>query len=288
MTLSLAKRCFGTLVLLVASATAALALNIEEGEFQGRPVVILSGPFEYQDEIAFKRTVLSLDNPVVMFDSPGGNLVAGIEIGKAIRLLNLETIVVDGAVCASACGLAWLGGVNRYLTEGAQVGFHAAFIVDDAGEAREVGSGNALVGAYVSQLGLSNSAILYVTSQGPSEMEWVSPDEAERFGLGRFLRTAGPAPGQNPAVAKPSAPIASPRAPQTWRVRAAVSQGYQNVRSGPGTNYPIVFRIPAQVGGITMRRCQRPDPGGGRYDWCEIGFQGQIGWLSSNGIEQER
>ncbi|MGD9918501.1 MAG: SH3 domain-containing protein [Paenirhodobacter sp.] len=70
-------------------------------------------------------------------------------------------------------------------------------------------------------------------------------------------------------------------------MKASVSQGYQNVRSGPGTMYPVLFAIPARSGGIRMIACQRPDAGGGRYDWCQIEWKGQTGWSSVNGFEPE-
>jgi hypothetical protein len=50
---------------------------------------------------------------VIEFNSPGGNLGAGLQIGLAIRELGLATRVPDGKSCASACTYAFLGGVER-------------------------------------------------------------------------------------------------------------------------------------------------------------------------------
>ncbi len=52
-------------------------------------------------------------NPTVYFDSPGGDPLVGVEIALAIRKLGLDTFVPEGAVCASACTIAFLGGVQR-------------------------------------------------------------------------------------------------------------------------------------------------------------------------------
>jgi hypothetical protein len=49
----------------------------------------------------------------IEFDSPGGNLGAGLQLGYAIRELGLATRVPDGKSCASACTYAFLGGLDR-------------------------------------------------------------------------------------------------------------------------------------------------------------------------------
>jgi hypothetical protein len=68
----------------------------------------------------------------VVFNSNAGNLLAGIEIGKTIRLKSFATAVLDGLRCASSCAFAWLGGSPRFMEQGARIGFHAAYI-DSAG-----------------------------------------------------------------------------------------------------------------------------------------------------------
>ena len=55
----------------------------------------------------------------IVFNSDGGNLLAGIEIGKTIRLKSFATAVLDGLRCASACAFAWLGGSPRFMERGA-------------------------------------------------------------------------------------------------------------------------------------------------------------------------
>lgn len=128
------------------------------------------------------KIALEHDRAVVAFDSPGGNLLAGIGIGKAIRLKEFVTAVGEGDECASACGLAWLGGIKRLAHPKARIGFHAAY-VEKEGQASESGSGNALVGAYLNQLGLPQSAIVYLTSAPPSGMQWLPLNEARSYGI---------------------------------------------------------------------------------------------------------
>ena len=88
----------------------------------------------------------------------------------------------DGVQCASACALAWLGGRSRYMSETAHVGFHAVY-VEAEGQAAVSSAGNALVGAYLNQLGMPTSAVIYITEAPPKGMQWLSFADAQRYGI---------------------------------------------------------------------------------------------------------
>src|SRR6476660_6481577 len=83
-------------------------------------VILVVGQLSFGDEKQFVNAALNSENAIVVFQSPGGNLFAGIEIGKAIHLKGFSTIVPDGVQCASACALAWLGGRTRFLSSTAR------------------------------------------------------------------------------------------------------------------------------------------------------------------------
>jgi len=70
--------------------------------------------------------------------------------------------------------MIWVSGSNRYLAPTSWVGFHGAYTVDCAGRASVSGWGNALVGAYLSELGFNEAAIIYMTAAGPSDLYWVN------------------------------------------------------------------------------------------------------------------
>jgi hypothetical protein len=76
-------------------------------------LVAVEGDLEIGDDVKFRTQVGRLTKAVVVFNSRGGNLLAGIEIGKTIRLKSFATAVLDGLRCASACAFAWLGGSPR-------------------------------------------------------------------------------------------------------------------------------------------------------------------------------
>jgi hypothetical protein len=164
----------------------------------GADIIFVVGDLTLGDEKKFVNAALSSGNAIVVFQSPGGNLIAGIEIGKAIHLKGFSTFVPETVQCASACALAWLGGRVRYMSNTARVGFHAVY-VDKGGQAAVSSAGNALVGAYLNQLGLPTSAIIYITNASPQGMQWLNFTDAQNYGIDvrPFNLTALPAAPEN-------------------------------------------------------------------------------------------
>jgi len=80
------------------------------------------------------------------------------------------------------------------MGDGARICFHAAS--RNAGGLRIVSAtGNALVGPYLSQLGLRFDAINYVTKSGPAFMTWLTIADAQRLGF-EVTRLSGSPPGK--------------------------------------------------------------------------------------------
>lgn len=270
-------------LLLMGWASVCPAAQIAATGSGDGAMILITGELVSGDAARFTEAALGNREATVVLASPGGSLQAGIDMGEAARLLDMRTMVPDDAVCASACALAWLGGTRRIMGKGAQIGFHAAYRVTEQGGASVSSMGNALVGGYLNKLGLSDQAIFYITRSDPAAMQWLSEEDALRLGIS--VRKSGAALAGSQSLGTPAPRPAEPRV--TWAVKPYVSKGYQNIRAGPGTMHAVVFRIPAREGGITVGRCRRPDPGGGRYDWCYVTWRGQSGWSSINGLEQE-
>jgi hypothetical protein len=173
--------CIVPLLLSAVGPAAAATINVKHPE-NAAPVVVVTGEFEFSDIDAFSAAVDRLPSATVSFASEGGALLAGIRIGTLIREKRFATLVPDGAVCASACAVAWLGGANRFVGKGASVGFHAAYVLR-AGVMAESGPGNAVLGAYLGRIGLSEEAIRYVTDAEPSTIHWMSMIEAAEHGI---------------------------------------------------------------------------------------------------------
>jgi hypothetical protein len=66
----------------------------------------------------------------VYLDSPGGDLFAGLELGRTLHAAKLEAIVTQDSQCQSACALAFLGGVSRqFQAKPDQIGFHRQYYI---------------------------------------------------------------------------------------------------------------------------------------------------------------
>ena len=187
------------LVALTVAKAADIVVKPLEG---GSTLIAIDGELDLSDIDSFraKAEPLPVGRTTVEFRSKGGKLLAGIRIGAQIRAKKFNTVVPDGAQCASACALAWLGGARRFVGEQSNVGFHTAYILKTGGPA-ESGPGNAILGAYLNQLGLSEDAILYVTYAAPTSVHWMSLEEAAEYGIAvAKLPPTSWSPGANDAV----------------------------------------------------------------------------------------
>jgi hypothetical protein len=206
-------------ILLLAAHTVEAA-NIEVKQVDATSLVMVEGDLELNDIELFRNKVAALSKATVAFRSDGGSLLAGIRIGMLIRVKNFTSIVPEGAQCASACAVAWLGGARRFLGAGSKVGFHAAY-VQKAGGTAESGPGNAVLGAYLDQIGLPEDAIVYITQASPSSMKWLNMEEAAQHGIEvALLPSPDAASTSDPNVA---AGGASPEPPQTSLAGRATS-----------------------------------------------------------------
>ena len=183
-------------IILFAGGAKAASITVEPGKDSDVALVAVVGDLNLGDEDAFRIKTSGLRKALVTFASEGGSAIAGIKIGETIRLRGYSTVVLRGKRCASACAVAWLGGSPRMMEKGAAIGFHAAY--DDAGVS---GPGNALVGAFLSEIGLSENAIYYITKAKPEGMTWLSLSDARAVGIDVELSSPQRAP--NPALAGP-------------------------------------------------------------------------------------
>ncbi len=134
----------------------------------------------------------------IRFNSPGGSLFAGLELGAAIRKHDFDTEVGRTSnfdklpgVCASACAYAFMGGVGRHLEESAKLGVHRFY--DKATinnySAKQFSAGDldttqrifAALVLYVLQMGVKAEVIVLTDQAGPDEVYWISVKEAEKL-----------------------------------------------------------------------------------------------------------
>jgi hypothetical protein len=199
--------CAALAILLLTGVASAARIDVDRAG--DTPTVTVRGTLETNDGKRFADAIAGLTKALVMFSSNGGDLDAGLAIGRAIRQGKFSTAVPAGVQCASACALAWLGGTTRYMANSARIGFHAAY-VEERGGPRESGVGNALVGAYLNGLGLPEAAVIFMTSAAPEEIKWLTMEDARKLGVSVALLTPQIAPGRLPPEPGPTTPRRRP------------------------------------------------------------------------------
>jgi hypothetical protein len=96
--------------------------------------LMVRGAFNGNEILRFKSAVAEIEpgkRIIAVLESPGGSVVQGEALGRFFHDAKIPTLVLAGAVCASACTYAFLGGRDpvtgnplRILASGARLGFH--------------------------------------------------------------------------------------------------------------------------------------------------------------------
>lgn len=207
---------------LLATATAHAA-SIEYGsKVDGLNLITITGQIEEGDADKFNQVIAQLPGrSIVALESPGGVLIDGLNLGLAIHRHNFDTAVLPNETCASVCGLMWLAGATRYMADTSKIGFHEAAF----GDGSIAGQGNALIGAYLHEMGLKFDTVAYLTRSTPGEMTWLRPTEANRFGIAYSLFQTNTAQQQPPVQPQYSPPRTVAAEQSSWT--AAYAQGRQ-------------------------------------------------------------
>jgi hypothetical protein len=199
------RMAIAVMLLLPAAADAATIEVIPLKDKRFKSVITVSGKLNLGDQITFRVKVAQAPAPaIITFNSLGGLVAVGIDIGEQIRAKGLPTFVPAAMTCSSACALAWMAGSPRYVL--GRVGFHAAYKSMTDHDVSSIG--NAMAGAYLSKLGMQYPAIAYLTKASPDSMEWMTKSDAVKVGIVFYA--------DDPTVFKatidlPSAEVSMPR-----------------------------------------------------------------------------
>ena len=168
---------FGLVTVLLTAASPLRAATIEvHGEFEP-PVITLDGIVEPKDLAAFQDKARGLSQAVVRLRSIGGSILPAMAIGRELRQLGFSTEVRE--YCNSACSLIWMAGATRYLPPGSRLGFHQPREMNHAVSI----SGVAQEAAYLARLGVTDAAITWAVSAAPTDLRWLTLEDARRFAI---------------------------------------------------------------------------------------------------------
>lgn len=165
--------------------------EIKQGDASGLLKFIAAEDIEYQK--------------LIIINSPGGNVAAAIKLGMLLRKRGMRVIVgktkqgeveyadrpiqfYDAGLCASACVFVLMGGIEREIAEGSQVGVHqfapsADEIASIASTTSSTQSIMAELQGYAIQMGVNPGVLTLASSTTPENMMWLDPRNMEQLNL---------------------------------------------------------------------------------------------------------
>jgi hypothetical protein len=148
-----------------ASPTAEFDIPYQVRVLSGGAVLEISGSFSWALPQNVQAALASAPEVrVVRLESPGGHLLAALQVVEIIQRRGLDTYV--GRLCVSACTVAFLGGRQRWLAPGARLGFHQAYAPGFPSD-----QANGILQTAYRQLGVPPSFIAHVL-QTPHTNVW--------------------------------------------------------------------------------------------------------------------
>ncbi len=234
------------LALLVCAAPHAADINLARGAKGEEDVITVKGDFRLGDENKFRSAALATNKATVYLESKGGKLYPALEIGKMIRIKGFATAVQE-AECASSCAMVWLAGEPRMMSNFTSIGFHTPYVIDKNGKTKSDVTHGALVGSYLTSLGFSQKAVMFVVTAGADEMHWLQKSTADKLGIAVTFTTAAQRrkgyEAFNEGVLARKAPVpANEAAAQLYRQSAVL--GFAGAQNNLGDLYEMGQGVP--------------------------------------------
>jgi hypothetical protein len=260
------------IILIATTAQGALSatITVHAPDGDGRVFVDVVGQINDEDFKTFKERTdqiypIGAGHPnkqmIVTLMSYGGSISPALQIADQIRKRGMSTFVPGDRTCASACAYIWLAGRPRTVGDTPRIGFHAIY---DRTTRQESGTGNAVVGAYLRDLGLGYKAIVSMTRKGPTSVEWLTPDVAKELGV-----TWAPLqpPRAIPIAPKPKLQPGQQPPPQVieaWSkwATSVTSQQLPIATAPASAKQPAIATLPARpvIPGASQQAQQAPPP----------------------------
>ncbi len=175
-------------------------INVCEGKVC--PSFILAeGVIAAETPKAFRIFLTSLKGyyAPVYFNSPGGNLYAGLQLGSLIRKANLDTVIgsdyleetdMDSEkqlparpICFSACAYAFMGGRIRVVSTVGKLGVHQFKSLSGKNTESSTQVTMAVLGNYFDKMGVDRQVLDIAAVTEPQQISLFSVDEAKNLKL---------------------------------------------------------------------------------------------------------
>jgi hypothetical protein len=161
------------------------------GVFRDTTLVYLSGRIDDGAPGRLAKALRGVEGKIaVWLNSPGGNLFAGMQLGRMIRKHGASTHIINPRTllpgeCYSACALAFRGGVDRFNDNGGRYGVHrASLAVGPASGNRNLAQHlSAAIESYIREMGVDARLLDLWAKAGPDDMYLLSQQETKDLGV---------------------------------------------------------------------------------------------------------
>jgi hypothetical protein len=244
----------------------------------GVSYVVVEGSFAYEDDLdGFVRVISSHNPTAVLFNSPGGNVSKAIELGRLIRAAGIYTMQPRGAECASACALAFLGGVQRFAEPGS-IGVHRSSFSNTQGMSVEdavtaIQRLTADVMSYISEMGADPGLMQLALQYDSADMRYLSLSEMDRYRV---------TTGNSPAIANPT--FTSP-ATSARQDRFAIPEARSGIVRHPKRQVTLMAEPDDKAIGLaTIKNGTTVDIVGTSENWFRVAHSGTHGFLHQSWV----
>jgi hypothetical protein len=207
------------LVTTVCVGTQASAATITSAPGRSGTIVIdIRGMIGSGDAEVFNQAVKRANDSgksiaSVRLNSPGGKLDEGAKLAFVIRFARIPTVVPPGAVCASACFLAFAAGDPKFAGPGALIGVHKASGRGGV-ETKASGAATAAMAGFARELGVPSPIIARMVTTPPTQIAWLEPRDLHLMGVkttGNTLAAGSEVRSDGPADRQKSNPVTMAR-----------------------------------------------------------------------------
>lgn len=152
--------------------------------------------------VEFMKSVEAL--PTVYFNSPGGNLLAGLKLGRIIREFGLDTYVggkyvsfegfdADGyddirtlvinGVCFSACSYSFMGGSSREIGKGGSLGVHQFYSEGGNSDESNTQLTMTVLATYLDEMGVDRRLLDVASLTTSNKIKTISLELAQELNI---------------------------------------------------------------------------------------------------------
>jgi hypothetical protein len=145
------------------------------------------GPNEADDFGAWRKSLtpeqqasFKQGNVTFALDSEGGIISGALAMADLLKHNKADTIVPNGATCASACVMVWGAGAHKTASKTARIGVHSARTAIGSGV--DSADGTVLMARKLAEESAPPNVVVALTTTSSNDMRWLKYDDAIAWG----------------------------------------------------------------------------------------------------------